>query len=574
MSNIAIILAGGVGSRMESYNIPKQFIKINNREIILYTLDKFISNSLIDFVVIPCHNEWHDFLQKIINKENYNKKIHLCNGGKSRNDSILNSLIYLNNNSLVKSNDVILTHDSVRMFVSDQIINDNIVESEKGFIVDTCVNACDTIVNSIDSDYINFIPERSEYFLGQTPQSGFFGILWNIYNNQKKHKYFDNTDMCRLAIEDSVKVKIVKGSKNNFKITNDFDLLIANELIKTYKLNVFRLVSPFNIVKNKIEVEKKQSFVLVKPTFLSICNADKRYFFGLRDDNVLKKKLPLSLIHEGIGVVVSSDSKQFTKGENVILLPNINDNECWINENYRNDSKFMSSDCDGFMSDFLYINEKQLIKFDLQNDNLDYLTVYAELFSVCFHAISAITHNVPEDHVFGIWGDGNIGFILHLILLEYYPKNKIIVFGKHNEKLECFDDRVIKVNVTNKLEIYNEKIDIAFEAVGGLNSEKAIKDIIELLNPLGKIFLMGVSENSIGINTRLVLEKGITLIGRSRSTKKDFFNALNFLKNKHIKEKIKKISKEIFYVSNINDMINAFHESQKESKKIILKWEV
>ncbi len=224
--NIAIILASGSGSRIKQSKIPKQFIEISNKPIVIHTMERFLSNKNIDKIIVSCHPEWIDYLSKYV-KDNYTSgRINIIKGGKQRNDSIGNAIKFVHDNNIACDDDVILTHDAVRMFVSDRIINENIDVCKRYGAVDTVVKTIDTIVLSSDGKNIDSIPERDYLYNSQTPQSFRYKILKDIYLS---NKIKNTTDACRLLLEkhDCI-IGMVIGEYENFKITNDVDLEFVN----------------------------------------------------------------------------------------------------------------------------------------------------------------------------------------------------------------------------------------------------------------------------------------------------------------------------------------------------------
>ncbi len=327
----------------------------------------------------------------------------------------------------------------------------------------------------------------------------------------------------------------------------------------------YQLTQPRKIVK-KIFDENIKGKVIVKPTYFSICAADQRYFQGKRKIDILDKKLPLSLIHEAVGEVIVDETNTFKPRDKVILLPNIINEEKY--ENYNPNNLFMSSSADGFMQEKIIINPNQLINFKNKNEQI---MVFSELLSVAIHAINTIDNHLKKAKTVGIWGDGNLGYLLHLYLKHKYKNLNVIIFGTNQEKLSMFGMTDKRINILNN-KIMN--VDIAFEAVGGENSQNAINQIIDYINPTGIICLLGVSENLQPINTRMILEKGITLIGRSRSLKKDFIEAIRFLEKPENKEPINKVIAKVFIVRNIHDIVDAFDFDYTNYWKTLIKWEM
>ena len=334
---------------------------------------------------------------------------------------------------------------------------------------------------------------------------------------------------------------------------------------------IYRLVAPkfFEEAIDEIDVDK----VIVRPTYLSICQADQRYYQGKRASDVLEEKLPMALIHEAIGCVVFDNTGSFNVGDNVVMIPNTPiENDEYVSANYLPSSKFRGSGFDGFTSDLIQLNPDRLVKLP-GNFNLE-ISAFIELISVVCHGIDRFEKiAIKHKNRFGVWGDGNLGYITALLLKEFYPESEVIVIGKHGENLNLFSfaDRVYKVHeVPNDL-----AIDHGFECVGSNASQAAIDQIIDVINPQGSIILFGVSEYPIPINTRLVLEKGLTIQGISRSERKDFLKVIETLKNNpNLFDSLDKLVSEVVAIESLNDLKQAFDKDYISGfGKTILKWD-
>ncbi|WP_204180985.1 MULTISPECIES: alcohol dehydrogenase catalytic domain-containing protein [Mammaliicoccus] len=337
---------------------------------------------------------------------------------------------------------------------------------------------------------------------------------------------------------------------------------------------VYQLVAPrqFEITYNNESITDNK--VVIRPLYLSICAADQRYYTGNRNEDVLEKKLPMSLIHEAVGEVVYDFNGRYKKGTKVILVPNSPvETDKVIGENYLPSSKFRSSGYDGFMQDYVFMDYDRIVEIP---DGIDLsILSYSELVTVSWHSIQRFEKkSISNRSSFGIWGDGNLGYITAILLRKLYPNAKIYVFGKTDFKLSHFSfvDDIFYINHLPK----DIKIDHGFECVGGKGSQSAINQIIDLISPEGSISLLGVSEYPIEINTRLVLEKGITMIGSSRSSAKDFQEvALFYKQNPDVIEKLALLKSREFEVKNINDAIDAFeYDLSKSWGKTIIKWDL
>ena len=333
---------------------------------------------------------------------------------------------------------------------------------------------------------------------------------------------------------------------------------------------VYRLISPGQIVVEFEASELNGNDIVIRPEKLSICAADQRYYTGKREREVLKSKLPMALIHEGVGRVIYDKNNEFKPGDKVVMIPNMpNERNDIISENYLKSSKFRSSGYDGFTQDYVFMNRDRVVKYENIYDDV---AAFTELISVAMHAINRFEKKSnTKKEVMGVWGDGNLGFIISLILKTKYPDSKIIVFGKNEEKLNFFSfvDEVYQIDEIPE----NLEIDHGFEAVGGVGSNYAINQIINSINPEGCVVLLGVSEKLVEINTRLILEKGLTLIGNSRSGKIDFIETIEFLeKNVHCQNQLQKLISKVIDINCIEDLIKSFENDLTVTFKTILNW--
>ena len=336
---------------------------------------------------------------------------------------------------------------------------------------------------------------------------------------------------------------------------------------------VYRLVQPRRFEIEFTHIDLSCGDVIVKPLYLSICNADQRYFQGSRDAAVLAKKLPMALIHEGVGSVVYDPTGTFKVGDTVVMIPNLPvEKNPVAAENYLRSSKFCSSSCDGFMREYVNLPADRLVRIP-DGVNLE-VAAFTELVSVCYHAITRFdkfSHSCRD--TIGIWGDGNLSYIISLLLKKLYPQSKLYVFGIVPKKLADFTfvDGTFLTNEVNE----SISIDHAFECVGGNGSQAAINQIIDVIKPEGTLSILGVSEYAVPLNTRMILEKGLRLFGSSRSGRSDFENVVGLYER--YPEIIEYFSSMLFNVSNVNtieQMTNAFElDINKAFGKTVMKWQ-
>lgn len=336
---------------------------------------------------------------------------------------------------------------------------------------------------------------------------------------------------------------------------------------------IYRLVAPrrFEVEFSDLNLNEKE--LIVRPTYLSICHADQRYYQGLRPVAVMKKKLPMALIHEGIGTVVYDPTGEYSVGDAVVMIPNTPmEEDSVIAENYRISSRFRASGFDGFMQEHVAMRPDRVLPLDDSIDKM--IAAFTELVSVSVHAISRFDRFAHERREsVGIWGDGNLGYITSVLFRYMFPEIKLYIMGVDLEKLSQFSfaDGTFFVTDIPK-DIY---FDHAFECVGGGASQAAIEQIIAHIRPEGTISLLGVSEYAIPINTRMVLEKGLRIYGSSRSGRADFLKTMElYRENPEIIGYLRNIVGAQVHVRDIPDMNRAFEmDIHKSIGKTIMIWD-
>lgn len=228
----AVILAGGTGSRMGSADMPKQFLEIKGKPILNHTVEKFLPNPAFEKIIILSPKAWIGHTNEIIRKyTGSSDRIAIIEGGKTRNETIMNAIAYIDREYTLDDDTVIVTHDSVRPFVTHRIIEENIKAAEKYGACDTVVPATDTIVEG-DGQQISSIPDRSRMYQGQTPQSFKAKLLRDTYMSLSEDEKAILTDAAKILVIKGMDVKLVRGETYNIKITYPYDLRIARSLLE------------------------------------------------------------------------------------------------------------------------------------------------------------------------------------------------------------------------------------------------------------------------------------------------------------------------------------------------------
>lgn len=230
--NFAAILAGGKGTRMGNQDRPKQYLLLNDKPIIIYTVEKFLVMPEFEKVLVLCPREWVESTRDILRARFGNEeRLQVLAGGETRNGTIMNAIAHIEENYEVSDDTVLVTHDSVRPFVTYRIIKDNLEAMASYDACDTVVPATDTIVESIDGKTISAIPNRSTMYQGQTPQSFKVKMLKELYLSLRPDEQAILTDACKICTLRDVPVALVKGEEYNIKITYPSDLKIAHALL-------------------------------------------------------------------------------------------------------------------------------------------------------------------------------------------------------------------------------------------------------------------------------------------------------------------------------------------------------
>lgn len=228
-----VVLAGGIGSRMGNTEKPKQFLHIGAKPIIVHTVEKFMINDRFEKVIVLTPADWisytKDLLAKYLPKDS---NVVVIEGGKQRNDTIMNAISYIDENYGVDDNTCVVTHDAVRPFVTQRIIDENIDSVLEGCACDTAVPATDTIVEAKDGNIIDQVPNRAYYYQGQTPQSFNAAKFVELFESLSEEEKDTLTDAAKVFVMKGEKVVLVQGETFNIKVTYPYDLQLAETLLR------------------------------------------------------------------------------------------------------------------------------------------------------------------------------------------------------------------------------------------------------------------------------------------------------------------------------------------------------
>lgn len=300
---------------------------------------------------------------------------------------------------------------------------------------------------------------------------------------------------------------------------------------------VFSLVEPGVIEEVNKTRSLPENWVAVEPTYASICHADLRYFAGLRRPEALAKKLPMALLHEGIAVVKESRSEKFSKGDRVVVVPNIPgqilhpeiDQKPDIPVNYSKGNAFLGSGYDGMAQSCLVHPEECLVLIPDEIPNE--IAVLAELSSVSHHALSHVQEKLKKsDTRVALFGDGPVGYFTAVMLKYLYgvTAERFVVFGAADDKLAHFDFARRENVLSYDFKHSKEKFDVLIECTGGKFSQSALNQAIDIADSLADIIFMGVTEELSQLIHETFWKKGLPLmaaVDRQRRTLKQLLKA-------------------------------------------------
>ncbi len=215
-----IIVAGGIGSRLDN-NVPKQFIEINNKSIIVYSMEKFLSFNKDIQVIVSLHKDYFDLFEKIKSKHNL-AHIQVVQGGETRYHSVKNALLVLNEDITIVG-----VHDAARPLVSFQTIEKTFTASEQFDAAIPVINMNESLrkVNGNNSHAV----DRTKFKIVQTPQCFKKDVLLNAYNMSYSPLFTDDASMVEKT---GHKIFLTEGNKENIKITYPQDLITAQTLLR------------------------------------------------------------------------------------------------------------------------------------------------------------------------------------------------------------------------------------------------------------------------------------------------------------------------------------------------------
>lgn len=229
--NIGVIFAGGVGSRMNSRELPKQFLKVWNKPIIIHTIEHFEHNELVDAIVVVCVADWIDYLHDLLQTYGLKKVQRVVAGGATGQLSIFNGLCAAEELAAGEES-IVLIHDGVRPMITPELITANIraVQQHGSAITGSIVK--ETIVSVNEEDTIEFVPERKFSRVAKAPQSFRLEEILAAHRRALSEGRSDFIDSCTLMRTYGHTLHMVDGPYENIKITTPDDFYTMRAILQ------------------------------------------------------------------------------------------------------------------------------------------------------------------------------------------------------------------------------------------------------------------------------------------------------------------------------------------------------
>lgn len=233
---IAAIVAGGSGTRMKSA-VPKQFLKLGGETILGRTLSVFLASPEIEKILIGAPSEYLKETGQIVSEQcerlHTKKPVIVTAGGENRNETLRNLCEAAFSNFGAVPEDIFVTHDAVRPFVTEQMIFESVRSMETARVSTVAIPTTDTLLYCDGQSEVTKVPDRSRYFRAQTPQTARLGDLRDVLASMTFEERSASTDLCGLFAGKGIRSMIIPGSEKNIKITGPNDLRVAEALLLT-----------------------------------------------------------------------------------------------------------------------------------------------------------------------------------------------------------------------------------------------------------------------------------------------------------------------------------------------------
>lgn len=232
--NYALILAAGVGQRMRNGGLPKQFLKLQNKPIIIYTLEKFANMADIDKIIIPCHGAYVEYMEELLEMYHIHKVERVISGGNDRQASLRRGLEAIRQLGAT-DDDIVIVHDGVRPLISETVVRENIrIANEYGCAVTVHPVTESVVVTADEQAEIEDFKKRADTYTMTAPQTFRFGILSETLNAtvSEEYKGMPLLDAAMLYAANGGRPYLVKEQNTNLKVTTPEDFYILRAMLE------------------------------------------------------------------------------------------------------------------------------------------------------------------------------------------------------------------------------------------------------------------------------------------------------------------------------------------------------
>ena len=233
--NYALILAGGKGTRMKNTGVPKQFMNLSGKPIIIYTIENIKKIREIDKIIVVCNKDYITYMMDLLSDYGLDNQIEVTEGGNDRLHSTLNGISYIKKMYGIKENDIFIAHDSVRPFTKERIFLENIKYAHEKKAATTVFDLTETIAETNENGEIYKLYPRNNLYSGQSPQTFNINYFLECTSKIPENELNSFTDLSNNITYCGGVVIPVQGDRDNIKITHSIDLVIASSLIDMYK---------------------------------------------------------------------------------------------------------------------------------------------------------------------------------------------------------------------------------------------------------------------------------------------------------------------------------------------------
>ncbi len=233
------LMAAGIGVRMHRQDLPKPFLMLGEKPILLHAMEQFLVNARVERIVIVAPEDWTLYARDLLEAHDMmGKEFHVIPGGSNKTESIFALVEYIAEAWGIGEEDLLIVHDAVRPFITQRIIDDNIEAAARYGAANTVISTNDTTIVSRAGQKLEEVPPHEHMFAQQTPQTYRLSLLKSGFARAEEEgaALWEENEFPRLYIRYGNVMRLVNGEYSNMKIINPYDLEVAGALLKERKL--------------------------------------------------------------------------------------------------------------------------------------------------------------------------------------------------------------------------------------------------------------------------------------------------------------------------------------------------